>query len=94
MNTKLSITLVVTLCFVILWIFALPAVAEEVPRITKEEVIGMLGNSNVVIIDVRVSEAWESSRLKIRGAVREDPKIVSSWMENYPKERILVFYCA
>ncbi len=94
MNTKLSMGLVVTFCFVVLCIFILPAVSQEVPRITKEEVRGMLGDPNVVIIDVRISRDWEGSELKIKGAVREDPIDVSSWIEKYPREKTLVFYCA
>jgi len=41
------------------------------PKITKEEVLGMLDNSDVIIIDLRSS----GGELKIKGAVREDPKM-------------------
>jgi hypothetical protein len=30
--------------------------------------------------------------LKIKGAVREDPKQVSSWIDKYPKDKLLVLY--
>ena len=94
MKMRLKITLVVTLCFAILGIFEFTALAQEVPKITKEEIMGMLGNSNVVIIDVRLGAGWDGSELKIKGAVREDPGNVSSWIGEYPKDKTLVFYCA
>jgi len=72
------------------------AVAEDVPtevlRMTKEEVKEMLDNSTVIIIDVRTDKAWEMSELKIKRAVREDPRNVNSWMDKYPKDKTLVFY--
>jgi hypothetical protein len=94
MKIRLATTLAVTLCFAILGIFTFTALAQEVPKITKEEVLGMLGNPDVIIIDVRSGGDWNGSELKIKGAVREDPRNVSSWIEKYPKDKTLVFYCA
>ncbi len=74
--------------------FTLAARALEPPRIAKEEVRGMLGNPDVVIIDVRLGGAWDRSDLKIKGAVREDPNNLTSWMDKYPRDKTLVFYCA
>ena len=37
---------------------------------------------------------WAPSNTKIKGAIREDPPKVSSWMEKYPKDKTLVFYCS
>lgn len=74
------------------WIAVADETPNEVPRITKKEVRELLVNLNVVITDVRSNEAWDTSELKIKGAVREDPKTVDSWMEKYPKNKILVFY--
>lgn len=65
----------------------------KVPRITKEELRGWLGNPGVVILDVRTDRSWEDTKEKIRGAVREDPeKDVKAWASKYPKDKILVFY--
>jgi hypothetical protein len=88
MKIGLATTLAVTLCFAILGIFTFAAFAQEAPKITKEEVLGMLDNSDVIIIDLRSS----GGELKIKGAVREDPKNVSLWIEKYPKDKLLVFY--
>ena len=73
---------------------SLTTTAAEAPRITKEEVKGMLGNPDVIIIDVRAGGDWNSSNVKIQGAVREDPSKVGSWMDKYPKDKTLIFYCA
>jgi rhodanese-related sulfurtransferase len=67
---------------------------QDVQRMSKEELKGMLGNPNLVIIDVRTRADWNASEEKIREAVREDPGKVDSWMGNYPKEKTYVFYCA
>ncbi len=64
----------------------------EVPRITKEELRPMLGNPDLVIIDVRIGDEWSKSKEKIQGAIREDPEKVNQWAVKYPKEKTLVFY--
>jgi len=68
--------------------------AADVPRITKQELKGMLGKENVIIIDVRTDLDQEKSNQKIPGAVIEDPGKVENWMAKYPKDKTLVFYCA
>jgi len=66
-----------------------------VPRITKEEVKSMLGNPDVIILDVRAARDWKDSESKIKGAIREDRKgEASTWMDKYQKDKILVLYCA
>jgi hypothetical protein len=37
---------------------------------------------------------WADSDLKIKGAVREDPKVFESWANKYPKDKTIVLYCA
>ena len=76
------------------WILSTIVLADDVPRMTREELKGMLGNPNVVIIDVRANVDWLGSNLKIKGAVREDARKVNSWMEKYSKDKTLVFYCS
>jgi predicted sulfurtransferase len=67
----------------------------EVSRISKEEVKAMMGNPDVVILDVRESQSWKDAKWKIQGAVREDPeKDVKSWAEKYPKDKTLILYCS
>jgi rhodanese-related sulfurtransferase len=67
----------------------------KVPRITKEEVKSMVGNPNLIILDVRSAQYWKDSEWKIKGAVREDRRGKSSdWVDKYPKDKTLVLYCA
>jgi len=75
-----------------LGIFATPATPAEVPMIFPDELNSMLGKPDMVIIDVRLAEAWRGSDRKIKGAVWEDPKNIESWADNYPKELKLVLY--
>ena len=82
----LSIGLILMLCT--------PALSQEVPRITKEELKTMLGNPEVVVLDVRAGSDWRASTMKIKGAVREEPDKIDSWMSKYSKDKTLIFYCA
>ena len=87
-----------SLLTVLLWAIAVlfvaaSAIAED-KRITKEEVMQMLGSPDLIIIDVRAALEWEKSELKIKGAIREDPDSVSSWMSKYPKDKTIAFYCS
>jgi hypothetical protein len=66
----------------------------DLPRMTKEELKGKLGDPEVVVVDVRSGSSWTDSTTKIKGAVREDPKGVENWIEKYPKDKTLVFYCS
>ena len=70
------------------------AKSTDTLRMTKEELKAMLGSQNLIIIDVRYGTDWTGSDLKIKGAVREDPKAIDSWANKYPKDKTLVFYCA
>ena len=67
---------------------------ENVPRMTKEELKPLIGDPNVIVIDVRSMGDWQKDTLMIKGAVREDPVDVASWMDKYPKDKTIVFYCA
>ena len=53
----------------------------------------MLGNPDLVIIDVRIERDWKSSPLKIKGAVWEDFMDVEKWAQKYPKDKTIVLYC-
>jgi rhodanese-related sulfurtransferase len=67
----------------------------RVPRMTKEELKPLLGNPDVIIIDVRVGDEWKDAKSKIQGAVREDSeKDINTWANKYPKDKTIVFYCS
>ncbi len=74
-------------------VFALGALAAQVPRITKEELKARLGSPDLIILDVRTSSDWGASDFKIKGAIREDFDKVDSWPDNYPKDKTIVLYC-
>lgn len=74
---------------------AVSLAGEEAPRITKEELKGMMENPDLVILDVRYGKDWDDSKEKIKGALREDPKRkAETWVEKYAKDKTIVLYCA
>jgi rhodanese-related sulfurtransferase len=64
----------------------------KLQRVTVDEVKSALGAEDLTLIDVRDPRAWDASRKKLPGAVREDPFDVTSWADEYPKDARLVFY--
>ena len=70
------------------------ALAAEAPRMEKEELKANLGNSEMVIIDVRSYTDWLLSGDKIKGAVRENYRDFEGWYAKYPKDKTIVLYCA
>ncbi len=68
--------------------------SKGIPMMTKDELKSMIGNPDLTIIDVRYGLDWTESDMKIQGAVREDPTKVTSWAPKYPKDRLIVLYCA
>jgi rhodanese-related sulfurtransferase len=68
--------------------------AEDVPRISKEELKELLGDPNVIILDIRQSENWQKSEFKIKGAIRRRPEIFDSWANEFPRDKVLFLYCA
>jgi len=73
---------------------AASASAAEPPRITKEDLKERLDDPKIVIVDVRTGRDWTRSKAKIRGAVREEPGNAGGWANRYPKDKLIVLYCA
>jgi hypothetical protein len=71
--------------------FSAPPQADP---ITKEELQPLLGRQDVVVIDMRFGHDWNDATLKIKGAVREDPMKPGQWLDKYPKDKMIIFYCA
>ena len=80
--------------FFMVGIMATFAKSADAPRMKKDELKAMLGNPDLVILDVRSENDWKDGDSKIKGAVREDPESVNSWAEKYSKDKTLVLYCA
>ena len=70
------------------------AKAVDGHMMTKEQLLPMLGKSDVIIIDLRTKYDWDNSEVKIKGAVREEGMKFASWMNKYPKDKTIVLYCA
>jgi hypothetical protein len=67
---------------------------EGVPRMSTEELSGMLGEPGLAILDTRIVKDWRKAKVKIKGADRVDPHDVSSWASDYRKDQKIVVYCA
>jgi hypothetical protein len=83
----------VLLAAVAAWFGVASAGSVEVPRISVEKTKALLGNPDVVIIDVRTAKTWWRSSTKILNAVREEPGAVEKWAGRYPKDKTLILYC-
>lgn len=71
---------------------AAPARAQEVPRMSKEQVREIMGNPGVAVIDVRTEAQWKAAKAKVEGADRQNPMDFAA--NRYSKNQILVLYCA
>jgi len=75
-----------------------PAMGNKVKVLimTREELKAslLLGNPDLMILDVRVGGEWGASKEKTQGAIREDPERVKTWADKYPKNKTLVLYCS
>ncbi|MGQ4807853.1 hypothetical protein NKDENANG_01215 [Candidatus Entotheonellaceae bacterium PAL068K] len=75
--------------------FALMAGAKtEVKLMDQETLKSKLGDSDVVILDVRRGSDWRASESKIKSAVRVERQDVQGLADKYEKDKTLVFYCA
>ena len=68
------------------------AAVDGVPRMSKEELKGLLGKPDVVVLDVRLDGGLAPSW--IAGALHEDPEKVDSWAGKYAREKRIVLYCS
>jgi rhodanese-related sulfurtransferase len=79
----------------VLLLAASPAVfGAEVKSVDKDGLKAMLGNSDLVIFDVRAGKDWSSSEFKIKNAVRLTSETTAAAMSTISKDKTLVFYCA
>lgn len=68
--------------------------AGEVPRISKEELKKMLDLPDLIVLDVRIPSEWEQSAFKIKGAKRLEISDAEKGNVSYPKDNMIVLYCA
>jgi rhodanese-related sulfurtransferase len=86
---------VITAWFGIMLLLSTAAASDlKAPLMSKEQLKSMLGDPNVIVVDVRIGYDWKESDSKIKGAIRENPAQLSSWLHKYPKGKTIVLYCA
>lgn len=68
--------------------------ADDIPRMTKDELKAILDAEDVTILDVRTGRDWKSSEFKIKSAIRAEAKQIDNWSQNLRKKNRLVLYCA
>jgi rhodanese-related sulfurtransferase len=51
-----------------------------------------LADPEIIILDVRPEQQWKGTKLKIVGAIHEDPTAIESWAGKYPKDKTIVLY--
>jgi rhodanese-related sulfurtransferase len=71
-----------------------PALAQDTPLMTKEELKSRLSESGLALIDVRPDDQWQLSPNKLPGATHEDPFQAEDWGEKYARAETIVLYCA
>ena len=93
MKKKLLVILIPI--FLTIGLFASFTLSDDVPIMTKEQLNAMLGNPDLVILDVRLSSDYFSSDLKIKAAVRpEMGGYIYETALTYPPGKTFIFYCA
>ena len=65
----------------------------NVQKISIDALKAQLGNPDWIILDVRTAHDWDDSKTKIKGAIRADFHNPAPWIDKYPKDKTIVFYC-
>jgi hypothetical protein len=94
MGDRKRFVLRVATLLMVVFVWAAGATAAEVPRMDKGQLREMLGNPDVVVIDVRVGDSWSDSKVKIKGAVRKEPKKAKKWAVGLDKKKTYILYCS
>ena len=92
-KSRLLTFLTMALSMAMVGTLTIPTLAADVTKISKGELNSMLGNPDVIILDVDRERSWKARDRKIRGAFRENPKDIKSWAGRYTKDITLVLYC-
>jgi len=74
--------IVVAIIFFMVGIFTAFAKSRRRPECPRKKSRPWLGSTDLVIVDVRYGKDWTDSDVKIKGAVREDPKVLNPGRTN------------
>lgn len=90
MNTRLTWILILTLVLA-----AMPAAGATDVRVMEVDTLkNLLGDAEIIVLDVRTGPDWSSSELKIKGAQRTDPRAFDTWSADLDRSKTIVLYCA
>ena len=90
MKNILILTLSVTL--LLCGVFSNELKAQDVRRMTIQELKSQMNDQNLLVLDVRREGDWKNSPSKIKGALRARPSEFDTWAGLYPKDKKLVLY--
>ena len=62
--------------------------SSDVPRMSIETLLARIDDPSIRILDVRLPSDQERSKIKIKGAVRENPNDYLRCAEKYPKSKL------
>lgn len=65
-----------------------------VATMTTEELRAQLESPDLVIVDVRTGQEWQTSDSKIKGAIRVETDALETFASTRPKDKTIVFYCS
>ena len=82
------------LALIAMLVMATGAFAAEVPHMGIDKLNEMLGDPDLVILDVRTGRDWSDSGHKIKGALRMVPFDAQTWAKGLDRSKTYVLYCA
>jgi len=93
---KKRLSAVLTLIFLTIGLFPTFTLSADVPMMTKDELMAMLGNPELLILDVRLGRDFIFSDFKIKGADRPSnmADVTPTQFSTDIRNKTIVFYCA
>lgn len=72
----------------------LPAFAAEVKLMNKDELQIRLGSPDLLVLDARARNQWETSQFQIPGAHWVSKDEIDQWAYSLPHDKTIAVYCA
>ena len=94
MHTRGRVIYSALIAATLLLVTAFSASADNVPRMSTDELNARLGEADLTVLDVRGSWDWAPAEARIVGAHRVNPGAPAEWAGNYPMDNPIVLYCA
>lgn len=100
-NTLVRLVFSLTLVLVLLLSLSLPLIATEtpqttdqIPRISVEGLLKLMEQESVVVVDARVTRAWNRAGNKIPDAIRLDtPGKIAHFADTTDYQQAILVYC-